>query len=106
MKRIWHIVLVLLFVLPLAAQTDELCMEGTLLFREDFGGNSPEDPDVSRASVPGMELPYINSGNSLGSGHYSLRKEGGGITVFNGIGRTTILISVIRREAICWRLTV
>ncbi len=76
MKRIWHIVLVLLFVLPLAAQTDELCMEGTLLFREDFGGNSPEDPDVSRASVPGMELPYINSGNSLGSGHYSLRKEG------------------------------
>lgn len=51
-------------------------MEGTLLFREDFGGNDPNDPAVSMESVPGMDPSYTNSGNSLGSGHYSIRKEG------------------------------
>ena len=55
---------------------EELCMDGTLLFREDFGGNDPSDPAVSMASVPGMSSQYYNSGNNLGSGYYTLRKEG------------------------------
>jgi len=55
---------------------ENLCIDGTLLFREDFGGNDPNDPDISMASVPGMDPSYHNSGNSLGSGNYTLRKEG------------------------------
>ena len=55
---------------------ENLCIDGTLLFREDFGGNDPSDPDVSMVSVPGMSSQYYNSGNSLGSGNYTIRKEG------------------------------
>ncbi len=55
---------------------ENLCIDGTLLFREDFGGNDPSDPDVSMVSVPGMSSQYCNSGNSLGSGNYTIRKEG------------------------------
>ncbi len=55
---------------------EPLCTDGTLLFREDFGGNSPDDPAVSLESVAGMSSSYNNSGNSLGSGNYTLRKEG------------------------------
>jgi len=52
-------------------------MDGTLLFREDFGGNDPNDPDVSMASVPGMSSQYHNAGPSgPGSGRYTVRKEG------------------------------
>ena len=64
------------FLLTVKECVDELCVDGTLLFREDFGGNSPDDPDVSNASVSGMDPSYHNSGNSLGSGNYTLRKEG------------------------------
>ncbi|MBQ4017908.1 MAG: hypothetical protein II605_01555, partial [Paludibacteraceae bacterium] len=64
------------FRLKVKECVDELCVEGTLLFREDFGGNSPSDSDISMASVPGMDPSYRNSGNSLGSGNYTLRKEG------------------------------
>ena len=75
MRRFLYIVLLFL-VLPLVAQEDELCIDGTLLFREDFGGNDPSDPAVSSQNVPGMSSQYYNSGNSLGSGHYTVRKEG------------------------------
>jgi hypothetical protein len=49
-KRVLQI---LLFILPMAfslpvSATDNLCMDGTLLFREDFGGNDPEDPNCWR----------------------------------------------------------
>ena len=40
-----------LFASVVQAQSPVLCMDGTLLFREDFGGNDPNDPDVSMASV-------------------------------------------------------
>ena len=76
MKRFWSIFLCLSLVLPMVAQEEELCINGTLLFREDFGGNDPDDPAVSMASVQGMDPSYHNSGNSLGSGNYTLRKEG------------------------------
>ncbi len=58
------------------AHGEELCMDGTLLFREDFGGNSPDDPEYSMSGVPGMSNYYRNSGNTLGSGNYTIRKEG------------------------------
>ena len=74
MRRLFYIVLLFL-TLPVVAQ-EELCMDGTLLFREDFGGNDPSDPAVSSQNVPGMSSQYYNSGNSLGSGHYTVRKEG------------------------------
>ena len=64
------------FRLKVKECVDELCVEGTLLFREDFGGNSLDDPDISMASVQGMDPSYYNSGNGLGSGNYTLRKEG------------------------------
>lgn len=76
MRKIWSIVWGLLLVLPMAILADDLCVEGILLFREDFGGNDPSDPAVSMASVPGMDPSYRNSGNSLGSGNYTIRKEG------------------------------
>ncbi|MBR4705193.1 MAG: T9SS type A sorting domain-containing protein [Paludibacteraceae bacterium] len=55
---------------------ENLCIDGTLLFKEDFGGNAPSDPAVSSQNVPGMSSQYYNSGNNLGSGHYTIRKEG------------------------------
>ena len=38
MKRLLGIVLCLALALPMMAQEEELCIDGTLLFREDFGG--------------------------------------------------------------------
>ena len=56
---------------------EELCIDGILLFREDFGGNDPNDPDISMASVPGMSSQYYNAGPSgPSSGRYTVRKEG------------------------------
>ena len=64
------------FMLKVKECIDELCVDGTLLFRENFGGNDPSDPDISMESVPGMDPSYHNYGNSLGNGNYTLRKEG------------------------------
>ena len=75
MRRLFYIVLLFL-ALPLVAQ-EELCIDGTLLFREDFGGNDPSDPAVSSQNVPGMSSQYHNAGPSgPGSGRYTVRKEG------------------------------
>ena len=68
--------LVLLSMVITAQEELPVCTDGTLIFREDFGGNDPSDPAVSMASVPGMSSQYHNSGNSLGSGNYTIRKEG------------------------------
>ena len=55
-------------------RADDLCMDGTLLFREDFGGNKPSDPRVSSTSVPGMT--YRQSTGAMGSGVYMVTKSG------------------------------
>lgn len=34
-------------------------MEGTLLFREDFGGNDPNDPVAGTDPAPGMTSNYM-----------------------------------------------
>lgn len=76
MRRLLYIILCWALALPMVAQEEELCIDGILLFREDFGGNDPSDPAMSMGSVPGMSSQYYNSGNNLGSGHYTVRKEG------------------------------
>lgn len=55
----------------------ELCTDGILLFHDDFGGNSPDDPECSTAGSPGMDARYINVGNGeMGDGHYKICKRG------------------------------
>ena len=62
----------------------DLCMDGTLLFREDFGGNDPSDPAVNRTPVPGMSSGYTqiyklqtsDPGVGMGSGCYLVAKRG------------------------------
>ena len=62
----------------------DLCMDGTLLFREDFGGNDPSDPAVNRTPVPGMSSGYTqiyklqtsDPGIGMGAGSYLVAKRG------------------------------
>ena len=59
-------------------------MDGTLLFREDFGGNNPDDPTVSTTPLTSMSSDYSQAtnpeykgdANDMGSGKYILTKEG------------------------------
>ncbi len=63
---------------------DELCTDGILLFREDFGGNDPSDPAVGRTAVPGMSSGYqqiyklqtSDPGTNFGAGCYLVAKRG------------------------------
>ena len=86
-NRFLHKILVVALVLmsaSLSVQAEELCMEGTLLFREDFGGNDPNDPAVSRTAVPGMSSGYrqiyklqtSDPGTGFGAGFYLVAKRG------------------------------
>ena len=50
----------MLFALPNAAQTEELCIDGTLLFREDFGGNDVYDPVIGGTPVSGIDTNKIH----------------------------------------------
>ena len=61
-----------------APPSDELCMEGTLLFREDFGGNDPEDPRVGQDPVSGMSYTQATTDafGSMGAGIYLVTKQG------------------------------
>ena len=55
----------------------DLCAEGKLIFREDFGGNNPSEPDVSTSEVPGMSSAYQNGGGkTMRSGTYMITKKG------------------------------
>ena len=53
-------------------------MDGTLLFREDFGGNDPNDPRVGTTPVSGMTYTQLltDAWRSMGSGKYLLTKSG------------------------------
>ena len=63
-----------------APPSDDLCMEGTLLFREDFGGNDPEDPRLvdTPTDIPGMTYNqlYTDALGSMRSGGFLITKEG------------------------------
>lgn len=65
--------------LPFTQEPPEpLCTEGMLLFREDFGGNDPNDPEVSTTPVPGMSYTQLKS-NAFGDmapGKYLVTKKG------------------------------
>ena len=56
----------------------ELCIDGVLLFREDFGGNDPSDPRVGTNLVPGMSYTQATNDvfHSMGSGKYIVTKSG------------------------------
>lgn len=55
----------------------ELCMDGILFFHDDFGGNSPDDPECSIADLSGIDARYLNAGNGqMGDGHYKICKKG------------------------------
>lgn len=63
--------------LPEEPYRPELCMDGKLLFREDFGGDNPSDPVFYSGSVSGMSSNYRNSGGTgMGSGKYVVTKKG------------------------------
>ena len=81
MKRFWSIILWISLALPMMAQEEELCIDGILLYKDDFGGNDPSDPLVSTTPVQGMTYSQIfvtapGSGGSMGGGSYLVSKEG------------------------------
>ena len=87
MRRYWFILLWLLLAIPLAAQEDELCINGRLLFREDFGGNEESYPVAGTEPVEGMSPTYHQIYDTahchgrwdcvgMGSGRYLLTKIG------------------------------
>lgn len=74
--------------LPYKTPPPDLCTDGVLLFKEDFGGNSPDDPVVGTAPVPGMSSQYTQIYDTatcrggmpdcvgMGSGRYLVTKRG------------------------------
>ena len=86
-NRFLHKILVVALVLmsaSLSVQAEELCTDGILLFREDFGGNDPNDPAVGMTAVSGMSSGYIqiyklqtnDPGTNFGAGCYLVAKRG------------------------------
>ena len=63
---------------PPEPPVEELCMDGILLFREDFGGNDPDDPRVRTTPVSGMSYAQVTNDvfHSMGSGKYIVTKSG------------------------------
>ena len=85
MKRLLGIVLCLALALPMVAQEETLCLDGTLLFREDFGGNDLSDPEVisdagaARVAVLGMSstyFPCLSRTSGMSSGKFLVTKQG------------------------------
>ena len=70
--------------LPEIPSPQELCLDGQLIFKEDFGGNDPSDPVVSTTPVPGMSSSYRqitnletkNNDQDMTSGRYLVAKRG------------------------------
>ena len=56
----------------------DLCIDGNLLYRDDFGGNDPSDPRVSTTPVPGMSYQQLTSDRFgvMGGGKYLVTKMG------------------------------
>lgn len=74
MKKILLYALLLLFSVVEAKSQD--CTDGTILFKEDFGGNLVEDLDHSTTAIPECEFVFKVDGDPRGAGNYVIRKEG------------------------------
>lgn len=83
-RRVILLFMLCVCVYGVHAENDELCMDGTLLFREDFGGNDVNDPAVARTPVSGMSSEYTqiyklqtsDAGTGMGAGSYLVSKRG------------------------------
>lgn len=66
------------FLLKVNKCTEDLCIDGILLFREDFGGNDPNDPRVGTTPVSGMSYTQLTSDRFgvMGAGKYLVTKSG------------------------------
>ena len=65
--------------MPADIASGTVCGKGTLLFREDFGGNSPEDPITCQTPWPYLSSAYHQAKNVwswVGSGTYVIAKHG------------------------------
>ena len=51
------------------------CPNGTILFKEDFGGNDPTDLPIKATGIPQV-IGYTYNSNTAGDGRYSIRKQG------------------------------
>ena len=59
--------------------SDDVCPRGTILFREDFGGNDPSDPVTSQERLTTMSSRYIQSFDVISrvnSGKFVVAKHG------------------------------
>ncbi|MCL2041220.1 MAG: InlB B-repeat-containing protein, partial [Bacteroidales bacterium] len=55
----------------------DCAVNGTLLFREDFGGNDPADPDRSTTPLPPGTTDYIfQPSGTVNDGYYGIMKSG------------------------------
>ncbi len=55
----------------------ESCPNGTILFKEDFGGNKTSDPDIKTEPIPQCSYAFgEDPRDSDGKGKYSIRKVG------------------------------
>ena len=80
MKKNYIFFLIVCYVSVMYAQNTD-CSNGTILFREDFGGNTPFDPPIMsnqdmQALYGDKIIGYTPSQNPAGAGLYSIRKEG------------------------------
>ena len=67
------------YPMPADVISEDVCHQGTLLFLEDFGGNSPDDPIVRQEKLTSMSSKYRQATNILttvGSGMYIISKYG------------------------------
>ena len=77
-KRIILLVALCACISAVHAESDDLCMDGTLLFREDFGGNDPSDPRIGTTPVQGMTYNQLLDDyfGIMRSGCYLVTKQG------------------------------
>ena len=81
MKRIVLFIGLLVGCVVTTFADGDLCTDGVLLFREDFGGNDPNDPMFYEGEAPGMSSRYHNCNGGTGTSCYAITKKG----IENGI---------------------
>lgn len=89
-QHVFIVLAMIISLVPLVHGQDALCMDGELLFREDFGGNAPSAPRVGTQAVTGMSYYQLTDDyfGIMMSGCYLLTKSGycNGDTSVNNLG--------------------